>query len=276
MAVSVILGGYLEPLSVGFIASACLFFAAELFFFKNKRALLFIPSLLSAFLGLAIMAFAPGEITNKLSGFAFLETLAVIGVSLLVLAAVSPLIIAYVIFFRRASAEGVDKRIILTSLIIAAGALASNTIMLIATYYPLRCSVAVVFMSILAVAILYGSLENRDFGKYTHLAHKLLTVFLCAALITAATDNAFTYAQIDTHMEIIDEAKAEGEREITLYTPIAITRYNATRFLLYLDTEGDWPNSFFAKYYGFDNVYARSYLKEAFAEEIEFFENLIK
>lgn len=275
MAVSVILGGYLEPLSVGFIFSACLFLAADLFYFKNRRAFIFVPSVISSFGGLALMALAPGEITNKLSGFQLIETLAVIGVSILVLLAISPIIVAYVFFFRRAVSEGVDRRIILTSLIIAAGALASNTIMLIATYYPLRCSVAVVFMSILATGILYGSLKNRDFGKAGKIACRALTLLLCLVLITGALDNAFTYSAIKEHEEIIEQAKQMGESEVTLYNPIAITRYNAARFLIYLDINGDWPNSFFADYYGLDRVYAKSYLREIFSDEIKFFENLL-
>lgn len=270
LPISLILGGYLEPLSVGFIAAAGLFLIADLFCFKNLRALALIPSMLAAFLGLAIMALAPGEITNKLSGFGLLETLAVIGVALLVLASVTPLIILFVVLYRRARSEGADRRITLSALIIAAGALASNTVMLIATYYPLRCSVAVIFLTVLAVSMLFGAVKNKSFGRYSMRIRKVFTVVLLLALLTAAVDNAFTYAAIEEHEDIIAEAKENGENTVELYNPIAVTRYNGVRFLIYLDTEGadKWPNNFYAKYYGLDGATGRSLLKERFGHLI--------
>ncbi len=264
IAVAVILGGYLEPLSVGFIAAAALLLAADLFYFKNLRSLTLIPAGIGSLFGLAIMAFAPGEITNKLSGFQFLETLAVIGVSLLVLAAVSPIIILYVVLFKRARAEGVDKRILITSLIIAAGALISNLIMLIATYYPLRCSVAVVFMSILATAILWCNVENRDFGKFGSKLARAFCIVLAAAMLLGAIDVSITYATVTEHEEMIEEAIENGEDEIELSVPIAVTRYNAMRGLMYLDTsgKGNWPDKFLARYYGIGKITGRNALLE--------------
>lgn len=264
ITVAIILGGYLEPLSVGFIAAAAALLAADLFYFKNLRSLALIPAGLGSLFGLAIMAFAPGEITNKLSGFHLLETLAVIGVSLLVIASITPIIILYVILFRRALAEGVDKRILITSLIIAGSAMISNLIMLIATYYPLRCSVAVVFMSILATSILWGSIKNHDFGIRGITLGKAFCIVLSFAIICGAVDISFTYATVEAHEEMIKEAIENGEDEIELFVPIPITRYNAMRGLMYLDTsgEGDWPDKFLARYYGIGKITGRNRLLE--------------
>lgn len=255
--ISIILGGYLEPLSVGFIGAAGLIFLADLFRYKNLSAFRFIPSLLGSLFGLALMAFAPGEITNKLSAFSLLQTLAVIGVSLLVLLSVSPIIFLFFLFFKRAKKEGADERTLAVCVFIGIGALISNFVMLIAAYYPLRCSVGTVFMSILAVSMLYGALKNRDFGSAQLRWTKVFTVALSLALIVGAVDNAFTYAQIEAHEKIISEADGES---VQLYNPVAVTRYNAARFLIYLDTENPegWPNNFFAEYYGLREVIGKS------------------
>ena len=251
--VSVILGGYLEPLSVGFIGAAGLIFLTELIRYKNLSAIRFIPSLLGSVFGLAIMALAPGEAVNKLSGFEPLAFATVVGTALLVILSISPIIFLFCLFLKKAKAEGVEERAVAVSVIIGIGALLSNFVMLIAAYYPFRCSVGIVFMSILATSLLYGTIRDREFVKGKTIIKIVFIIALSLALLVAVVDNAFTYAQIEEHKKIISES--DGGK-IELYNPVPITRYNAARYLIYLDTEkpNGWPNRFFAEYYGVDEV----------------------
>ena len=256
LPLSVLLGGYLEPLSVGAVFAACLFVSAELFYFKNKRALWFVPSLLGSFFGLALMAFAPAEKMNKLSGFSLLKILEVFGTGLLVLASLFPVILLFVVCFRRLQKENSDPRLLLSALILAAGALASNFILLIANNYPLRCSVGCVFLSIFATALLYGNLKDRTFGSKARFCGRLLGVALSLALTLGLADTVATYVCIRQNERIIAQALENGETHAELHRPTAFTRYNAANGIVYIDCESteNWPNTHVARYYGLETV----------------------
>ena len=283
LPVSVLLGGWLEPVSVGFIASAVFFVLADLIFFKNRRALIFVPSILCGLFGFAIMAFAPAQLTNKLSDFSFINMLATLGVALLIVASSFPLIILYLKLLRRAKDEGADSRTVLSSVIIALGALAGNFVMVFAKYYALRCSVAYVFMLIFAVAILFGGVKNTEFGTPSRKIYKLFAVATALALVIGLADNVTTFVRITENEEIIAEARESGESDVTLRSPVAFTKYNAKLGIKYLDSESPeiWPNRSFARYHGIDSVVGVSPIRELLVEwgledflELEFLREL--
>ena len=264
MIASFLLGGYLEPLTVGFGCMAGLFFIADLFCFKNRQALRLIPSLLCSALGLFVMVSAPAEKVNKLGVFSLLNLVETVGLALLVAVSLLPLVWLFFALRKRAKQEQVDRRVLLTADILAIGAVVSDLIMLIARHYPLRCSVACVFLSIFSVAILCGNVENHKFGIKFQIICKTFVLALAITMLASVADQAATFLVLQRNEATMEEAVENGETELSLYIPIPITKYNGLRGLKYLDTEDPyaWPNNFVAKYYGLEKVEGKSHLKE--------------
>jgi len=249
-------GGYIEPVAVGFVCSAVFFVIFDVAYNKNKKSLLFIPSIIASLLGFALVALTPSHLDKKLTDFSFLELFKMFGMSVLMILSISPIIAAYIILLRRAKSENTDKRIIFTSYIIAIGAFASNFVLIFASYFVLRCTIAFVFMSIMATALLYASINNRDFGNRGKICEKIFAVALSLAVVVGLTDTIITYSHIEKNEALIAEAIENGETEIELTRPIPFTKYNALKGLVYL-SEGDgaaWPNDAMAKFYGIERI----------------------
>lgn len=262
-----LIGGWLEPAAVGFIGAAVYFVLCDLIIFKSKRALAFIPSILAGGGGFLLMSLAPAQLTNKLSEFSFMNILATFGVALLIALSTFPLIILYIKLLKQAKEEKTDPRATVTSLVVFAGALSANFVMVFAKYYALRCSVAYIFMLIFAVALLFGSVKNTEFGKASRKVYKLFAVAMALALTVGLADNAMTFVTISENESIIAEAKEAGETELTLRSPIGFTKYNAKLGIKYLDSErGYWPNKSFAKYHGLEGVTGINPLRELLIE----------
>ncbi len=268
MAASLLLGGYLEPLTVGFGCMAGLFFLADLFYFKNKQALRLIPSLLCSALGLWIMASAPAEKVNKLGSFTVASLANPIGRTFGVALSLLPLAWLFFALRKRAKREQVDRRVLLTADILSIGAMVSNLIMLIAKYYPLRCSVACIFLSIFSVALLYGNVEDRKFGSKFRIIYKTFVLALAVTMLAGVADNFATFVILQQNETVMEEAVKNGETECSLYIPIPVTKYNGLRSLKYLNTEdpSQWPNNHVAQYYGLEKVEGKSRLKEFWSQ----------
>ena len=266
MAVSVILGGYLEPLSVGFVCMAGLFLLAELFWFKNFRALVFVPSLLCSVFGLVIMVFAPAERVNKLSEFSLSNILTVFGMVMLMIASVIPLIIIFAVLYRRQKRAGGAERLLFTAAIIAIGALASNFIMLIAKYYAARCSISFIFLSIFATALLYARVEDNSLGKHEQIFVRIFVICTAVCLVLGFVDNLATFIQLENNEARIEEALERGDTTVELKIPVVFTKYNCLMGIRYLDDENPraWPNCSVAEYYGFDTVVGKRQIKGIF------------
>lgn len=259
-------GGYLEITSVGFIGASCLFLLADMIVYKNRRSLWLLPSILVGVLGTSTMLLAPAQTVNKMTAFSPVNLLTTFGVALLMVLSIFPILLLYVVLFRRARAEQTDTRVLISSLILAAGALASNFVLLLAKYYALRSSSAFVFLSIFATSLLYGGLKNRELHPRMRKFAKLFAVALVLALVLGLADNIATFAVIQGHEVQIQEAIARGEREVTLCRPLPLTKYNGLWGLRYLDIRNPdgWPNLFFARYYGLERVFGRSLFGDLF------------
>ena len=201
-----------------------------------------------------------------MSEFSIENFFSIFGVALLMIASIFPVIIIYCLLFRRAIKENMDKRVLITSVIMVIGALCGNFVMLLARYYALRTSIALVFMSIFATAMIWGNLKDKSF---TVKAKKIAVVFIllfAIAITFGLADNIITAVQVAENNEIIEEALASGVSEVTLYRPVPFTKYNGIFGLRYLDitSHDSWPNIHFAKYYGLDRVYGKSYFGDTF------------
>ena len=260
MLLSVWVGGYLEMTAVGFVGTACLLLGADLFYFKNRRSLLLLPSILCALFGFGIMALAPAQIANKLSDFSILNLLSTLGMALLVFASLIPLIILFIALLIKHLKENTHKRRILSAIAVALGAIASNLVLVFAKYYSLRCSICCVFLTTLAVGILWGTEEHRLPTKRLRLWLKIFSAALLLAIVVGTVDIGMTLYKVQENEQIIAEALDNGESEITLECPVPITKYNALMGLRYLsiDDTDPWPNPFLARYYGIEQLHGSS------------------
>ncbi len=256
MLLSVLVGGYLEPLSVGVLFAACLFCAAEFFLYRNRHAVRHLPSILCGFFGMALMVFSPAESRNKLSAFSILKFLEVFGIGLFVLACIAPILILWYVLFKRIKREENTERLQSTAVILLLGALAANFVLLMANNYPLRCSQPCIFLSTLSTALLWGSLKDRSFGKWERPVCLAFAVALCLAILTASVDNLQTRLCINRNEQVIAAAKESGVRHVELEVPTPWTHYNALHGIVYVGQEetSDWPNTYIARYYGLDSV----------------------
>ena len=260
-------GGYLEMTTVGFVGASCIFLLIDVVYFKKYRSLTLLPSVIAAFLGLAVMVFAPAQSSNKMAEFSFTNLLSTLGVALAMVACIFPIIIIYIILFKRALREKMDKRVLISSLVMAFGALLANFIMVIARYYALRTSMAFVFMSIFATAIIYGNLKDKSISERAKKYAAVFVIIFALAITVGLADNIATAVLTAENTAIIEAAIERGETEVTLYRPVPISKYNGIFGLRYLNiTSPDgWPNSHFAKYYGLERVYGKSYFGDIFA-----------
>lgn len=263
MAASFLLGGYLEPLTVGFGCMAGLLLIADLFYFKNKSAWRLLPSLLASAAGLYLMVSAPGEHTNKLAVLRLANLVETVGLTLLVAVCLLPLAWVFFALRKRARKEAVDRRILVAADILAIGAIVSDLIMLIAQHYPLRCSVACVFLSVFSVALLYGNVSNRNFGCKAKLVYKIFALAMAVTMTLAIIDHTVTFAILENNEHILTEAAQNGEKQVEVYVPLPITKYNGLRGLKYLDTQEPtaWPNNYVAAYYELELVRGKSLIQ---------------
>jgi hypothetical protein len=149
----------------------------------------------------------------------------------------------------------------------AFGALLANFIMVIARYYALRTSMAFVFMSIFATAIIYGNLKDKSLSERAKKYAAVFVIIFALAITVGLADNIATAVLTAENTAIIEAAIERGETEVTLYRPVPISKYNGIFGLRYLNiTSPDgWPNNHFAKYYGLERVYGKSYFGDTFA-----------
>lgn len=256
LAIAFMSGNSMENIAPAFIMMAFLFVLASKILLHKKVRYEQILGLIFSVFGFVLMMIAPGEWINKASdgeaSTLITTTLTAFGV-LLTLAV--PIAI-YILLLVRARAEKMDKKIIITSLIFIAGALASNFIMVLAQYYPLRSSIACTTLIIAADAMLYANVKSYNLGRHTALCEKLLFAAVSLSLILGFADISLSYVKIKQNENYIYECKEAGITDVELKDIKPYTKYSELYGLIYLDTERaeNWPNGVMAKYYGLNSI----------------------
>ena len=174
---------------------------------------------------------------------------------LLMLVVLALPIVLYVQLFIKAKRTGTEKTIIASSIILMAGAMASNGILIFAAFYPRRCAVGLATLVICATAMLYNAVCGISFGKHTK---KLCATFLTVLVVffgIGFADIIVTRVQFDENEEIIAEAKAQGVVDVYVNRITPNTKYSGARGMTHLsENPKDWPNNIIAKYYGIKSI----------------------
>ncbi len=269
LVISFMAGAWLENVSVGFIFSAMLFSIAPKLLLKRKFRYEHFLGIMFSFAGFVFMMSAPGEALNKASGFSFKEIILTFSIALGMLASlILPLALGFHLF-RRLMRKKEALPTLAAAIIFTLGALASNFIMVFASYYPLRCSVGMVVMLIAAVALLYGETGELHLGKFRVLATRLFCITCAAFLLCGVADLTYTFVSFEKNEAYILECKEnghEGEIEVPIFK--AYTKYSVRRGIKYLKNRAEiaeeksinpnqkrhWPNYDMSIYYGVDSL----------------------
>ena len=256
IAVAFMSGNSMENIAPAFILIAALLLAASKILFKQKIKTMHIVSVIASLLGFILMMSAPGEWLNKGTDGEAKTLITTFLTAVGILLTLTVPIAFYIHLLRRAIREKADNRVIVTSLILIVGALASNFIMVTARYYALRSSIACTTLIIAATALLYPAVSHVGFGKVTRCAAYLFTAATALALIIGFTDISITYARITQNEEFIIESREAGVEDIALKDIKPYTKYSELYGLIYVDCEKkeNWPNWVMTKYYGVRSI----------------------
>ena len=244
-------GAYLENVSAAVVFTAALYTVVSKLYFKKKLRIEFILAIVASAAGYLFMITRPGTLLNKATSFGIIQMLLIFLTMLLMLVVLALPIVLYIQLFIKAKREGTEKTIIASSLILMAGAMASNAILIFAAFYPRRCAVGLATLVICAAAMLYNAVGGISFGKHTK---KLCATFLAVLVVffgVGLWDIILTRVQFDENEEIIAEAKAQGIYDVYVNPITPNTKYSGARGMTHLSKNPwDWPNSVIAKYYG--------------------------
>ena len=249
-------GAFLESVSAGVIFTGFLYIVVSKFVFKKKFRIDAILSLAMAGLGYIFMATRPGTSANKISTFSdpmqTLRVILMIGLMVLVLAAP---ILLYIQLFVKSKRAGVAKVIFASSLILLAGGMASNGVMLFAVFYPKRCAIGLATAVICATAMLYSAAGGLSFGKHTKKIVCVFLAYLAVCLGFGLSDIIITRVQFDRNEAWIEECKAAGIYDVRVDPITPRTKYSGARGMTHLMPNPDeWPNCVIDRYYGLDTI----------------------
>ena len=246
-------------MSAGIMFTAFSFIAISKFKFKRKLRLEQILALIIGFVGYCFMAFQQGTKDQKLSNFEPKTILLVFLVALGMVAILIVPILLYAKLLKQAKRENVAKEKLFATYILLAGGHVSNLIMLVADVYPLRCATYLVLTHLLAVGILYSSLERVSLGRHTKKLVCTALVFTSLYLSFGIVDIVRLHAFHMEMEEIIEEGKEKGSTGIYVPLTKSISKFSAQRGHVYfstLDPKGKkmWPNREAALYYEVDFI----------------------
>ena len=253
---SPLVGAYSENSSVALILLALVFLALRVFFDKKRVSLWMVLSLLLALCGFFFMMLAPATAANKAAEMKlsvlvsnFVET----GAFYL---RFWPLLLSFALLFFLSVKNGMDLRRRVLAAVYLLGSLAGHFVLTFALYCAGRSTYIGLALLLAANALLFPPLMKTGAKKLLLGLSALCLVFTVWKVYTGVRDILRTDYLLDFNRELIEEAAANGERDIQVPRPYAHTKYSALEGLPYLNTENptDWPNVYMAKYYGVDSI----------------------
>ena len=168
-----------------------------------------------------------------------------------------PLFLLYAVSFALSLACGIDRRRVLLSFLFFCGALLSGFVYIFALYVPGRGFCAMAVYLVLASLLLLSSLWDVGHEKLVQAFSGFLAVFFAFSLMLGAIDIFYLSRCVAKREAVIAEAQAAGVTELALEPYSTFTKYSVFHGMIsdILTDPGDWRNTSFASYYGFDAVW---------------------
>lgn len=254
---SVVAGGFLENGSAAFFGMSVLLLLCIGLISKKKPKAYLIWGSVGAFLGYLSIYLSPAEWSAK-SDAAF-DFHANFLRSWTMYREFAPLWIAFLVLLVVNLVLKSNAKRIWLSLVLVAGSLAANFMLVFASYYPERCASSVVVLLIAANAVLIASLLKKGWRTAASLAMVLIIIGGVWCMAVGAPDVLRVYREIGDNAQRIEEQRAQGNLEIILPMVQAETRFCGLYDLKYLGTvvPEDWPNMSMAVYYDVTSILGR-------------------
>lgn len=251
-------GWYNEIASfVGLCMVLCLILLDRLMNGRKPEFYRFLPLLFAA-AGYLVMLSAPAQIANKQAEGLTLGLLAgrlLSCVKMLVKYGLPLLILFGLTFVLGLRARLPRKTMVLSGLFALAG-LCANFMPIAASYYPARCMCTTVLMLLMATGFVAAPLsEEKNAARVFGVCLALLALTV-PVIIFGCRDIVSCHRQVEAREAQIDQALADGVRDVTAITVIPETRWSGfweLRDLSPTDPE-TWPNHDMARYYGLDSL----------------------
>lgn len=251
---SYFVGGYNENTTAALLLMALLFTVSQ----KENGRSWKIHSILFMLLGFAEMISAPAEISNKAAGFSVNTVVSnFLTVSKILIEYYWAILLIFLILYILDINSGEDKKTRLLALIIFAGAMTAQYILIFASYCPGRSMLIVLVFMLLSCALL--SFDLADAGKTALICVISAACFLLTAyyLYVGISDIRLTHYKMEYNIQLIQEAKSNGENEVRLPIVHPATRYSVGYGWPYLSElfPQYFTNRMMAKYFEIGTIY---------------------
>jgi len=249
-------GAFSENGSAGIICMSVLLQLALIIFQHKKITWWGVSSVITACVGFVWMVSAPGTSKNKggnwsLSFFrenfiSALEKYRILQI----------LLITFCVLLTIACIKKIKKEKIWLSVILLAGSLVSNFMMIAASYYENRSMVFSAAFLIAAVAVLFEALFHGEVKLLTCSLAAVLALYTVFFIFIGVNDIYYTGTQLKNNEAYIIACKEEGIMDVEVPLFFSETKYSATKGLFYMSSTDSnvWPNTSMAKYFGVDSI----------------------
>lgn len=252
-----LVGGYSEISAFSVIGGAILFLLVAALFHKKLPTIWHILPILSAFVGFFFMLSAPAEQANKTVRLNLVTLLNhFMNETEMYYTRLLPLLLTWIVLFLLCIELKIHIDTLITSVCFLLISLASNYVLVTASFYPDRAMLMCTLYLIMACGTLILPLFS---GKYTTF---VLCVCSCFGIITAyqllwgCYDVYRSYNIFSDREVYIAEQQAEGNQDIVTPYIDSWTKYSVTFGSYDLDPTSttDWPNAHVANYYGLHSI----------------------
>lgn len=253
---SPLVGAYSENSSVALIFLALVFLALRVFHDKQRVPLWMALSLLLTLAGFFFLMLAPATAANKSAEMRLSILLGNFVETGLFYLRFWPLLVSFGLLTILAVKSGMDLRRRILALVYLMGSLAGHFVLTFALYCAGRSTYIGLILLLAANALLFLPLLEGAGKKLPGCLCAVCMMFTVWKVAVGVQDILRTDYLLDFNRELIEQAAANGERDVQVPRPYARTKYSALEGLSYLNTEdpNDWPNVYMAKYYGVDSI----------------------
>ena len=255
LLLSFVAGAYSENASSAMIFTGFFLACYAKFVLRYKLRPYHYAALAVAFAGFLTIVFAPAS-RVKGNEFSLWNMIVSIGRTGNMFYKMWPVVLGFAVLLTVACFRKLPREVIVTAVIIAAGAVFAELIMIIGDYNVERRAVYTLVMLIAACALLFRELMLDS--KYLV---SLVSVGVCLLLAggyyisLGVCDIAITHRDILKNEAYIASCKAQGQMEIVLPDIETRTKYSALTGLQYLREDSEyWLNKCMARYYGVDKL----------------------
>lgn len=251
-------GWYNEIASfVGICMVFCLILLDRMMNGKKLQLHRFLPLLFAA-AGYLAMLSAPAQVANKQADMWSLALLLrrFLRCGWTLVKYETPLLVIFCLTFLWAIRAVLPRKTLVLSGLFALAGLCANFMPIAATYYPPRCICTTALMLIMATGFAAAPLFDGSSFRRICSACLVLLVLTVPAGFFGCRDVASCHRQFEAREALIEEALAEGIKDVTANIVIPETRWSGfweLRDLSPTDPE-TWPNLAMSQYYGLDSL----------------------